>query len=241
LNILVTGANGFIGKNLTTALQNQGYVNIYAFDRFEDDNALLDSYTGKCSLVFLLAALNRPEEESEINKGDIRFTTELTTFLEKHRNACPVIMTSSAHAEKGTLYGLKKKACEEAVLAHARKTGAPIQIYRVPNLFGEGCRPNFVNIVAEIIYNIVNGLEVELNPANPELEICYIDDLITELLAAMKEMGNGDCQGLYRVPDTYNIRLFEIADLIKLFKENPEQADMKDPFIQKLYRTYLSY
>jgi UDP-2-acetamido-2,6-beta-L-arabino-hexul-4-ose reductase len=243
VKILVTGAQGFVGRNLTAELCNRGYTELYLYD-IDTDPALLDAYTKDCDFVFHLAGVNRPQDESEFDSGNRGFTQELLSRLERHNNACPVVVASSAQAVRDNAYGRSKKAAEDVAFAYAQRTGARVMVYRLPNLFGKWCRPNYNSVVATFCHNIARGLDIQLNPDNPELTLCYIDDLLAEFIAALEGREHQADDGFCYVPETYRVRLFELAELLQSFKKsrvNLEIPDMADAFTRKLYSTYLSY
>ncbi len=242
MNILVTGAKGFVGKNLIAELKNRGYEQIFEYDK-DTDPIFLDSYTGECDFVFHLAGVNRPKDESEFDLGNRVFTHDLLEHLQKHQNNCPIAISSSTQADKDNPYGISKKAGEEEAFAHAKNTDAKVMVYRLPNLFGKWCRPNYNSVIATFCHNIARDLEITVNDPNAQLTLCYIDDLITEFMEALK--GSPTHNGTYcYVPVTHHIRLGELAVLIRSFRESREDLsipNMQDELTKKLYSTYLSY
>lgn len=270
MNILVTGAKGFVGKNLVEALKcfqsgkdrTRPSINIdeiYEFD-IDTDTTLLDEYCQKADFVFNLAGVNRPENQEEFMQGNFGFATVLLDMLKKHKNTCPVMISSSIQAtcigRYDNDYGRSKKAGEDLVFAYGEETGAKVLIYRFPNLFGKWCRPNYNSAIATFCNNIANDLEIQVNDRSVALELLYIDDLIEELLNALE---NKECycsfdgiqtisdkEGMYcYVPIVHNITLGEIVDLLYMFKEQPQTLVMPEipynSFAKKLYATYLSY
>lgn len=242
MKILVTGAKGFVGKNLIAELNNRGYTQIFEYDR-DTDRVFLDAYTGECDFVFHLAGVNRPQDESEFDSGNRGFTHELLEHLERHQNTCPIVVSSSTQAEKDNPYGVSKKAGEEEVFAHAKATGAKVMVYRLPNLFGKWCRPNYNSVVATFCHSITRDLEITINDPNAKLNLCYIDDLLYEFMNALE--GNPTKNGPYcYVPTMYNICLGELAVLLRGFRKSREDLsipNMQDELVKKLYSTYLSY
>ena len=242
MNILVTGANGFIGKNLVSELKNLGYQNIYEFTR-EDDLALLDKYTKDCEYVFHLAGVNRPKDDSEFMDGNYGLTYRLLEFLKKHNNKAPVLMTSSIQAEKDNSYGRSKKAGEDLILNYNKETGVKVYVYRLPNLFGKWSKPNYNSVVATYCHNIARDLQIKVDNPEVELNLCYINDVINEFLKAL--IGMPTLQDIYcTMPKTYSIRLGELAKIIKSFKESRTSLclpNMEDALTKKLYSTYLSF
>lgn len=271
MNILVTGASGFVGKNLVYNLRNiaQGKnrtrpnlsINeIFEYD-LDTDPALLDKFCAEADFVFNLAGVNRPKDQSEFMQGNFGFTTVLLDTLKKHNNTCPVMLSSSIQA---TLigrygqsdYGKSKLAGEELFFTYAQDTGAKVLVYRFPNLFGKWCRPNYNSAVATFCNNIANDLPIQVNDPSTELELLYIDDLVEEMLDALESKEhrcnyNGleavaDNQGRYCfVPTTHKATLGQIVELLESFHDQPKTLQLPEipagSFAKKLYSTYLSY
>lgn len=270
MRILVTGAKGFVGRNLVENLKNiQAGKNrtrnividdIYEFD-IDSDKALLDTYCKDADFVFNLAGVNRPQNQSEFMEGNFGFASELLDTLKKHDNKCPIMLSSSIQA---TLigrygesdYGKSKLAGEELFFSYEKETGASVYVYRFPNLFGKWCRPNYNSAVATFCNNIANNLPIQVNDATVELELLYIDDLVEEMLDALEGKAHRcDYDGLNVVasetgrycyaPITHKVTLGEIVDLLHSFKEQPKTLMMphipENSFAKKLYSTYLSY
>lgn len=254
MRILVTGAKGFVGKNLCATFKNiaQGKdksfginsnIEVFEFD-IDTDISLLDAYCKECDFVFHLAGVNRPENEDEFMKGNFGFTSTLLDNLKKYHNTCPIMISSSIQAELDNPYGCSKKAGEDLMFAYSEETGAKVLVYRLPNLFGKWCRPNYNSAIATFCNNIANDLPIMVNDRDVRMTLVYIDDLITELISALK--GEENKYGIFcKVPIEHKITLGEIVDLIYSFKESRENksiADMTDnSFSKKLYSTYLSY
>ncbi len=270
MKILVTGANGFVGKNLVANLYNIkdgkyrardiSIEEIYEYD-VDTDKTLLDSYCKEADFVFHLAGVNRPKEQSEFMEGNFGFTSILVDTLKKYNNTCPVMLSSSIQA---TLigrygesdYGKSKLAGEELFHLYKEETGAKVLVYRFPNLFGKWCRPNYNSAVATFCNNIANDLPIQVNDRATELELLYIDDLVEEMFDALEGKEHhcrydgldavADENGRYcYVPMTHKVTLGEIVDLLYAFKEQPQTLVIpeipKDSFAKKLYSTYLSY
>lgn len=269
MNILVTGAKGFVGKNLCAALKNirdnkDKTRNIKIEEIFEYDidteRNLLDGFCKRADFVFNLAGVNRPKDNAEFMEGNFGFASDLLNTLKKHNNKCPVMLSSSVQA---TLigrydgeYGRSKKVGEELFFKYAEETGAKVLVYRFPNLFGKWCRPNYNSAVATFCHNTANDLPITVNDRNIELELLYIDDLVAEMLDAL-ENNEHRCEfdgintvitegGKYcAVPTTHKVTLGEIADLLEQFKNQPKTLFMPEipdgSFAKKLYSTYLSY
>ena len=269
MNILVTGAKGFVGKNLCAALKNirdnkDRTRNIKIEEIFEYDidteRNLLDGFCERADFVFNLAGVNRPKEAAEFMQGNFGFASELLNTLKKHNNKCPVMLSSSIQAtligRYDSDYGRSKKAGEELFFKYSEETGAKVLVYRFPNLFGKWCRPNYNSAVATFCNNIANDLEITVNDRNTELELLYIDDLTAEMLDALEKKEH-HCEfdgintvitesGKYcAVPTTHKVTLGEIADLLEQFKNQPKTLLMPEipnnSFAKKLYSTYLSY
>ena len=271
MNILVTGAKGFVGRNLCENLKNirDGknrtrpalcVENVFEYD-LDTDPALLDEYCAKADFVFNLAGVNRPKEQSEFMQGNFGFASTLLDTLKKHGNTCPVMLSSSIQA---TLigrygqsdYGKSKLAGEELFFAYAKESGAPVLVYRFPNLFGKWCRPNYNSAVATFCYNTAHDLPLTVNDPATELELLYVDDLVEEMLDALEGHPHRcDYDGLAPVfgqegrycaaPVTHKVTLGEIVALLDAFKAQPATLLMPEipagSFAKKLYSTYLSY
>lgn len=242
MKILITGAKGFVGKNLVAELKNKGYTDIFEYD-IDTQQELLDGYCKEADFVFNLAGVNRPENPDEFMQGNFGFANRLFDLLKKHNNICPVMISSSIQAERDNPYGKSKLAGEELAFQYSKDTGADVLIYRFPNLFGKWCRPNYNSAVATFCHNIAHGLPITLNDRSVVMTLVYIDDVVNEMIDALG--GNPHRQDKYCVvPVVHTITLGEIVDLIYSFKESRENLqipDMKDGFSKKLYSTYLSY
>ncbi len=242
MKILITGAKGFVGKNLVAELKNKGYTDIFEYD-IDTPQELLDTYCKEADFVFNLAGVNRPENPDEFMQGNFGFADRLFSLLKKHNNKCPVMISSSIQAERDNPYGKSKLAGEELAFQYSEDTGADVLIYRFPNLFGKWCRPNYNSAVATFCHNIAHDLPITVNDRSVVMNLVYIDDVVTEMIDALN--GNPHREGKYCVvPTVHTITLGEIVDLIYSFKEsraNLQIPDMKDGFSKKLYSTYLSY
>ena len=271
MNILVTGAAGFVGKNLVETLKNiqagkdrtrpeLSIGEIYEYD-IHTEPALLEAYCQKADFVFNLAGVNRPKDEAEFMKGNFGFASSLLDTLKKYKNTCPVMLSSSIQATligryKESDYGRSKLAGEELFFRYGEETGAKILVYRFPNLFGKWCRPNYNSAVANFCNNIANDLPIQVNDPSVELELLYIDDLLREMLDALEgkehhcefdgveAVGKADGRYCY-APITYKVSLGEIVEFLHSFREQSRTLVMpKIPdgsFVKKLYSTYLSY
>ena len=271
MNILVTGAKGFVGRNLVAQLHNirdgkvrwypvTGDLTVYEYD-VDSDPAELDTYCREADFVFNLAGVNRPKDRSEFMKGNFGFASVLLDTLKKYGNKCPVMLSSSIQATlmgryAASDYGRSKLAGEELFFGYAEETGARILVYRFPNLFGKWCRPNYNSAVATFCNNIANGLPIQVNDRSTELELVYIDDLVDEMVAALagKEhrcefdglnpVAEEDGRYCY-VPVSHRATLGGIVDLLHRFAGQPESLVIPEipegSFAKKLYSTYLSY
>ena len=270
MNILITGARGFVGKNLVTNLynikdgknrtRNLEIGEIYEYD-IDTEPALLEKFCEKADFVFNLAGVNRPKNNAEFMAGNFGFASTLLETLKRYENTCPVMLASSIQA---TLigrygesdYGKSKLAGEELFFAFGEETGAKVLVYRFPNLFGKWCRPNYNSAVATFCNNIANDLPIMVNDRSTELELLYIDDLVEELLDALEgrehhcdydglEVKDSAAGRYCYVPVTHRATLGEIVDLLDRFKNQPESLVMPeipaDSFAKKLYSTYLSH
>ncbi len=242
MKILVTGANGFVGKNLIAELNNKGYNEIFKYTR-ESNELELESFVKECDFIFHLAGVNRPKEKNEFMEGNFGLTSKLLDLLKKYDNKAPILFTSSIQAEKDNLYGSSKKAGENLLFDYSKKNSVDIYIYRLPNLFGKWSKPNYNTVVATYCHNIARNLDIQVNNPEFELNLAYIDDVLEEFIHALegKPTRNND---FYVIPVTYNIKLGELANLIKNFKESRNDLsipNMEDTFMKKLYSTYLSF
>jgi len=242
MKILVTGAKGFIGKNLVAELKNRNYTEIYEYD-VDADAALLDDYCRDAEFVYHLAGINRPKDPSEYMEGNLGFTSHLLGLLKKHGNRCPLVLSSSTQAALDNPYGISKKACEDLLFAYAKETGAKVMVYRFPNVFGKWCRPNYNSVIATFCHNIANDLPIQIHDRSTVLNLVYIDDLVAELINALA--GRENRNGVFcEVPVVYRASLGEIADIIYSFRESRNDLsvpNMANGLVSKLYSTYLSY
>lgn len=271
MKILVTGSGGFVGKNLVESLKavrdgkDKTRPELLVDEIYEYDIGTpreeLDLACRQCDFVFNLAGVNRPKDASEFMAGNFGFASELLELLKKHNNKCPVMLSSSIQASlvgryaEGD-YGKSKLRGEELFFEYSEESGAPVCVYRFPNLFGKWSKPNYNSVVATFCHNIANGLSITVNDRSTELQLLYIDDLTSEMLDLLVGGGHRcDYDGTeavpapfgryYFVPTTHRVTLGEISDLIYSFQSQPKTLLMpeipKGSFAKKLYSTYLSY
>ena len=271
MNILITGAKGFVGRNLVAALESirdgkdrthAGLVvnEIYAYD-IDSTAEELDEYCSKADFVFNLAGVNRPKDNSEFMAGNFGFASTLLDTLKKHNNKCPVMLSSSIQATLAgrfgnSEYGRSKKAGEELFFEYGKENGVRVLVYRFPNLFGKWCRPNYNSAVATFCNNIAHDWPIQVNDPNVDMELLYIDDLVAEMVAALQggehhaEFDGVETilkdDGRYcAVPTVHKIKLGEIVTLLNTFHDQPKTLVMPEipnnSFAKKLYSTYLSY
>ncbi len=255
MKILITGAKGFIGRNLNSTLNNirmgkdksfglPRELIIYEYDA-DSNETLLDEYCSDCDFVFNLAGVNRPREQKEFMEGNFGFASALLEALKKHKNKCPIMISSSIQADLDNPYGQSKKAGEELLIQYGKETGAKVYIYRYPNVFGKWCRPNYNSVVATFCNNIAKDLPIQVNDPTVVMNLVYIDDVVAELIAALKGQAHESSNSYYSVPIVYTITLGEIVELLYSFKKSREELGIPDMteggFAKKLYATYLSY
>lgn len=244
--ILITGAGGFVGKNLVAQLRNEGYENLLLFD-IDTPKELLCEYTAKAAFVYHLAGVNRPKDPSEFYTGNRGLTEELVHLLAQNGNTAPVLLCSSIQAELDNDYGKSKREAEDVVFAHERNTDAPALVFRLPNLFGKWCRPSYNSVVATFCYNVANGLPIEVRDPAYTVPLVYIDDVVESFIRAMSGGAMRDCSipGYCHLGcEGYDVTLGRIASLCESFRDSRKTLavpDMGDAFASKLYSTYLSY
>ena len=254
MDILVTGANGFVGRNFVSQLENIGSgkarnyaiageeLRVLCYD-VDSDPAVLEEYCRRADFVFNLAGVNRPEDPSEFMKGNFGFASLLLDTLKKCGNSCPVMISSSTQAALDNPYGESKRAGEELLFEYGRETGAKVLVYRFPNVFGKWCRPNYNSAVATFCHNIAHGLPIRVNDPSVVMHLVYIDDVVDELIGALS--GDEHRAGAFcEVPVVHEITLGGIVDLLYSFRDmqqDLEVPDLGDAFAKKLYSTYLSY
>ncbi|MBR4991268.1 MAG: NAD-dependent epimerase/dehydratase family protein [Oscillospiraceae bacterium] len=271
MNILITGAAGFVGKNLTAALEcirdgkdrthpELAIGDLYLYD-LDSPNSLLEEACQKADFVFNLAGVNRPQNQEEFMQGNFGFASTLLDTLKKYGNTCPVMLSSSIQATligryAAGEYGKSKKAGEDLFFDYGEQTGAKVLVYRFPNLFGKWCRPNYNSAVATFCHNYAHDLPITVNDPSVQLELLYIDDLVDEMIAALEgEEHRCEFDGIDTVltengrfcaaPVTHKVTLGQIVELLDAFKAQPQTLLMPEiphnSFAKKLYSTYLSY
>lgn len=264
MKILITGAHGFVGQNLRAALEeiraghdrradhvlcgDPAEITVNLIGR-ENSPEELDAFCKDCDFVFHLAGVNRPQDPAEFMRGNRDLTGRLLEALRRHNNRCPILLSSSIQASlegrfQGSPYGESKRAGEELLFQYARETGAQALVYRLPNVFGKWCRPNYNSAVATFCHNTANDLPIQINDPAVPMELVYIDDVVEEFLQALRGCGHRAEDGTYRVPVVHRASLGRIAETILSFpklRESLEVPKLDDPLTKKLYSTYLSY
>ena len=264
MKILITGAKGFVGQNLCAALNeikaghdqradhilcaDPAEITLYEYD-LNSTPEQLDTWCAECDFVFNLAGVNRPENPADFMAGNFGFASTLLDTLKKHENRCPVLLSSSIQASltgryAGSPYGESKKAGEDLFFAYSKETGADVLVYRFPNVFGKWCRPNYNSAIATFCYNTANGLPIIVNDPSVYMDVVYIDDVVEEMIQAVRGKANQDEGGYCAVPVHHETTLGVIAETILSFpkmRESREVPHLNDPLTKKLYSTYLSY
>lgn len=252
MNILVTGAKGFVGKNLVSTLKNikdgKDQIHDITIDKIYEYDITstkeeLRQYTKDCNFVIHLAGVNRPTKPEEFYEGNAGFTETLCNYLKENCNKSPILISSSIQVSRDNDYGKSKKEGEELLLQFGKENGNPIYIYRFANLFGKWCRPNYNSVVATWCYNIAHDMPIQVDDRNAVVPLCYIDDVVDEILACM----NGTpfyLKDYYSVENIYEVSLGKLEEMLYQFKKSRTElsiVDQSDDFTKKLYATYLSY
>lgn len=242
MTILITGSEGFVGMNLRVTLQQRQDIRLLFFD-VNNDPAELYPLLNQADFVFHLAGVNRPQNLEDFTSGNTGLTDQICSYLVAQKRSVPLAITSSIQAGLNNAYGISKRGAEDVVFAYGRETGARVYVFRLPNVFGKWCRPNYNSAVATFCNNIAHGLPIQVNDPKVVMHLVYIDDVVQTLcnLLEGKEQKDGNFN---QVEPVHSIALGEIVELITSFKESRDQRsipNMADPFTKKLYATYLSY
>jgi len=243
LKILVTGSKGFIGKNLVAELRNQNIGTIFEYD-LDTKPELLDLYTKECDFVYHLAGVNRPEDPDEFVKGNCGFTSTLLEKLKANCNKAPVLITSSTQACFENPYGKSKREAEDLLFHYSEETGTKIFIYRLPNVFGKWCRPNYNSVVATFCYNIARSIPIKINNADAAMDLVYIDDVVQDLLSAFDGNKQISKDGFCYVPRVFKSTVGQVAGLIENFNESRKNLvipGLGGDFERFIYATFVSY
>lgn len=244
--ILITGAGGFVGRNLVATLHAMGCKDLLLFEKNDTVETLAD-YCRRAAFVVHLAGINRPKDPSEFYSGNAGLTDTMLHLLAESGNKAPVLVTSSIQAALDNDYGKSKKQAEDAIFVHGKATGAPVYVFRMEGVFGKWCRPNYNSVVATFCHNIARGLPIEVRDPAYELPLVYIDDVISCILDAMQEgKAQRDAEGYCRIHPVHRVTLGRLAELIEGFAE-ARKGSLTVPYLadgsfeKKLYSTYLSY
>ncbi len=241
--ILITGAGGFIGKNLVAELKNLGYNNLLLFDIHNSDDEL-KQFCEKADFVFHLAGINRPQSTDEFYSGNSGFTEKLLETLKATNSRAPIAVTSSIQASLDNDYGKSKAMAEKAIYDYGRVTGVTVNVYRLVGVFGKWCRPNYNSVVATFCHNIANDLPIQINSPDAVVTLCYIDDVIEGLIKLLEGGNDAQSKSTLQIDPEYKITLKELSELIFSFKEGRNTVvvpSVKSDFERKLYGTYTSY
>lgn len=244
--ILITGAGGFVGKNLVATLRTAGYTDLMLFEKDDTPETLAD-YCRRAAFVVHLAGINRPTDPSEFYTGNAGLTDTLLANLEAAGNTAPVLVTSSTQAELDNDYGKSKRQAEEAIFAHRRRTGAMVYVFRMPGVFGKWCRPNYNSVVATFCHNVAHGLPIQVRDSAFSLPLVYIDDVVACILAAFDGdvMMDRSATPICHMHPIHEVTLGRLAELIQGFAAGRTSLAVPDlapgSFEKKLYSTYLSY
>ncbi|MEF3302276.1 polysaccharide biosynthesis C-terminal domain-containing protein [Paenibacillus sp. GYB003] len=241
-NVLVTGANGFIGKNLIDRLKRLD-VTVNVFDS-KDDLQTLEHGLMQADLVYHLAGVNRPEREQLFMDVNAGLTEQIVTLLARYGHRTPVVLASSSQAVLDNPYGKSKKSAEQSVLLYGEKTGAKCYIYRLPNVFGKWCRPNYNSVVATFCHNIARDLDITISDPERKLSLVYIDDVVDSLASLIAEIGREGSVEYRSIDRLFEVTLGELVDKLRLIKDiriSHVLPDLSDPFMKCLHATYLSY
>lgn len=240
--VLVTGSRGFVGRNLVAMLNHHADIAVSTYNR-GDAPGILEFHLSHADFVFHLAGVNRPKDSSEYESGNAGLTQRLVDLLKEQRRKVPVLISSSVQAAMDNPYGISKRHAEETVFGYGQEMGARVFVYRLPNVFGKWCRPNYNSAVATFCHNIAHDLPIQINDPDVQMNLVYIDDVVDDLMSAFegrRVSGDTFCQ----VQPVHNIKLGAIVELLQTFKTSRAARSipcMSDPLTRKLYSTYLSY
>ncbi|MBE7056216.1 MAG: capsular polysaccharide biosynthesis protein CapF [Ruminococcaceae bacterium] len=243
MKVLVTGAKGFVGKNLITTIETTTDFEVFKYD-IDTDPTLLKSYTEECDFVFHLAGVNRPENQEDFMKGNFGFTSLLLDSLKAAGNKAPILITSSIQAVLDNPYGKSKKAGEDLIFSYGKENGIDVFVYRMPNVFGKWCRPNYNSAVATFCHNIARDLPITVNDSSHMMNLVYIDDVVAEMIKACSGKANKNEDGFCYIEPVHKVTLGRIVELLESFKKSRQDLsvpDVSDAFVNALYATYLSY
>ncbi|PIE61373.1 MAG: capsular biosynthesis protein [Desulfobacterales bacterium] len=240
--ILLTGSKGFIGSNMTARLNQEDGWQVIPFD-IENSDADLEHFVYKADFIFHFAGVNRSDSVEAFEAGNSDLTWKIVSILKKNNLRTPVVMTSSIHSELDTPYGISKRKAETH-LKHYIKSGGIAYIYRLSNVFGKWCRPNYNSVVATFCHNIANGKKISISNRKTQIEFIYIDDVIDEFIRLLRQKQQDKIKGYYTISPSYTVSLGELADTLYRFKDIRESLcvpDFSNAFVKKLHATYLSY
>lgn len=240
--VLVTGAAGFVGKNLVATLRLRDDIQVTTYD-VSDDQSVLHKALQDADFVYHLAGVNRPQNEAEFRSGNVDLTRTVVDTLVQYNKSTPVLLCSTIQAALDNPYGVSKREAEEAVFEYAQDSGAHVYVYRLPNLFGKWCRPNYNSVVATFCHNIAHALPIQVNDPAAELRLAYIDDVVAAFIGALDGQARFAEQYAMVEPE-HRIKLGELADLLYGIRESRQGLmlpNMGEPLVRKLYSTYLSY
>lgn len=242
MNVLVTGANGFIGRNLCVHLKEAGYLDIVTITRADNDESILEKVK-KADFIYHLAGINRPEDDSEFRKGNTGLTKKIVEVLITNERTCPIVLTSSIQAELDNPYGVSKAGAESAIASYKERTGSAAYIYRLPNVFGKWCRPNYNSAVATFCYNTINDLPITIHDADAPLNLVYIDDVCHSFVSLLTNTPS-EPEEYSQVEPIYKTTVGKIVSLLNDFKQSRTSLitnKVGNGFERALYSTYLSY
>lgn len=242
MNILITGSNGFIAQNLVAELRNRGYRNLLLCNR-DTTEMELETYIEECDFLIHLAGVNRPIDEKEYFTGNVRFTERIVKLLEEKDKKVSIVYSSTLLDTPHRIYGKSKREAERILQKYAHKSGSKLFIFRLPNVFGKWCRPNYNSFIATFCYNIAHGLDIKVNDPETQINLVYIDDVVNRFISCMCE-GDSETEVYPEISEVYHTTVGKVVEMILSFKKGRESCDIpniKNPLEKKLYSTYLSY